>query len=139
LQLANNSNKTTPEHENSNLESTDKRTDKSKNEREKIIDSESCQEETRTNDRDIFKEVFPLNEKDVLLADNSTVRENEDDETYQSLDDIKNPKINQMLENEEITEEEDTTDESDDGDYYWQSNLATIGEEEETSLEYVNA
>ncbi|XP_066589748.1 uncharacterized protein bbg [Prorops nasuta] len=40
---------------------------------------------------------------------------------------------------EDIFEEEDTSEESDDGDYYWQSNLATIGEEEETnSLEYTN-
>jgi hypothetical protein len=36
--------------------------------------------------------------------------------------------------------EEDLTDESDGDDYYWQSNLATIGEEEENnSLEYENA
>ncbi|XP_043466542.1 uncharacterized protein LOC122501268 [Leptopilina heterotoma] len=37
-------------------------------------------------------------------------------------------------------DDDDTSEESDAGDYYWQSNLATIGEEEETnSLEYNNA
>ncbi|XP_018302015.1 uncharacterized protein bbg isoform X1 [Mycetomoellerius zeteki] len=144
-QPTNNSNKVS-EHENSILESTDKLIDESNDERENCINSKSChQEENRTNDRDNFKEVFPTIEEDILSVDNSTMRDNEDDETYQSLDvvndDIKNPEINQILENEEITEEEeeDTTDESDDGDYYWQSNLATIGEEEETSLEYMNA
>lgn len=36
-------------------------------------------------------------------------------------------------------DEDDTSEESDEGDYYWQSNLATIGEEEETnSLEYAS-
>ncbi|KYN09415.1 hypothetical protein ALC57_18477, partial [Trachymyrmex cornetzi] len=144
LQPTNNSNKVSPEHENSILESTDKLIDESNDEKENCINSKNChQEETRTNNRDNFKEVFPTNEEDILSVDNSTVRENEDNETYRSLDvvndDIKNPEINQILENEEITEEEDTTDESDDGDYYWQSNLATIGEEEETSLEYMNA
>jgi len=137
-------NKVSPEHENSILESTDKLIDESNDEKENCINSKSChQEETRTNDRDNFKEVFPTNEGGILSIDNSTVRENEDNETYQSLDmvndDIKNPEINQILENEEIMEEEDTTDESDESDYYWQSNLATIGEEEETSLEYMNA
>ncbi|XP_039305826.1 uncharacterized protein LOC105195115 isoform X2 [Solenopsis invicta] len=143
LQATNNSNKIPPEHQNSNVESaTDKCIDESINKREKRKDSENCyQEETRTNDRDILKEVLPSNEEDILAV-GSTTRESEDDETYQSLDvvndDIKNPEMNQILENEEVMEEEDTTDESDDGEYYWQSNLATIGEEEETSLEYVN-
>lgn len=134
---ANNSNEI-PEHRNSNSESTDKRIDESNDERERRKDPEN-QKEIRTNDQN--KKVFSSN-KEGSLINNSTVRENEDDETYQSLDvindDIKNPEINQVLENEEVIEEEDTTDESDDGDYYWQSNLATIGEEEETSLEYVN-
>lgn len=148
LQPANNSNKCStgkvpPERQNANLESIDKRIVESNNEKEKYIDSENYQEEIRTNDRDTFKVILPSNEEDTLSVDNSTVRESEDDETYQSLDiindDIKNPEMNQVLENEEVMEEEDTTDESDDGDYYWQSNLATIGEEEETSLEYMNA
>lgn len=40
---------------------------------------------------------------------------------------------------EAIMEDDTTSEESDEGDYYWQSNLATIGEEEETnSLEYAN-
>ena len=40
---------------------------------------------------------------------------------------------------EEMEDDNDSSGESD-GDYYWQSNLATIGEEEETnSLEYNNA
>lgn len=44
-----------------------------------------------------------------------------------------------MRNEKESVEEEDTSDESDQDDYYWQSNLATIGEEEETnSLEYTN-
>lgn len=142
-QPANNSNKVPPEHQNSNLELTDKRIDESNNERQRRKDSENChQEEIRTNDQDIFKEAFPSNEEGISSINNSIVQESEDDETYQSLDvindDIKNSEMSQILEKEEIMEEEDT-DESDDGDYYWQSNLATIGEEEETSLEYVNA
>ncbi|XP_012522730.3 uncharacterized protein LOC105828784 [Monomorium pharaonis] len=144
LQVANNSSKVSPEQRNSNSKesATDKCIDESNDEREKGKDSESCyKEETRTNDRDTFKEEFPRNEEDISPV-NSAAQENEDDETYQSLDvindDIKNPEINQILENEEVMEEEDSTDESDDGNYYWQSNLATIGEEEETSLEYVN-
>lgn len=143
LQPASNSNKVPPERQNENLESVDKRSIESNDEKEKYINSERYQEETRTNDRDTFKVTLSSNEEDILSVDNSTVRESENDETYQSLDvindDIKNPEMNQVLENEEVMEEEDTTDESDDGDYYWQSNLATIGEEEETSLEYVNA
>ncbi|XP_018338984.1 PREDICTED: uncharacterized protein LOC108746609 isoform X2 [Trachymyrmex septentrionalis] len=145
LQPTNNSNKVSPERENSILESTDELIDESNDEKENCINSKSYhQEETRTNNRDNSKKVFPTNKEGILSIDNSTMRDNENEEiAYQSLDvvndDIKNPEINQMLENEEITEEEDTTDESDDGDYYWQSNLATIGEEEETSLEYMNA
>ncbi|KAL6259161.1 hypothetical protein P5V15_009082 [Pogonomyrmex californicus] len=144
LQTTNNPNKNPSEHQNSNLESVGKHIDESNNEEEKRAQSEnSYQEETRTSDQDTFKEIFPVNAESTLSSDNSTVRENEDNETYRSLDvvndDIKNPKINRILDNEEVMEEEDTTDESDDGDYYWQSNLATIGEEEETSLEYVNA
>lgn len=135
---ANNSSEV-PEHRNSNSELTDKRIDESNDERERRKDSENCyQEEIRTND----KGVFPSNEEGISSISNSMMQEN-DDETYQSLDvindDIKNPEVNHVLENEEVIEEEDTTDESDDGNYYWQSNLATIGEEEETSLEYVNA
>lgn len=122
-----------------NLSLTNKRVDES-NEEEKHLESEDLyQEIIQTNDGDIFKEAFPL--EDTLPVDNSVLRESEDDETYRSLDeindDMKNPDVNRML--EEVVEEGDTTDESDDGDYYWQSNLATIGEEEETSLEYVNA
>lgn len=127
--------------QNSSLELTEKGVDESNNEEEKHFDSENLYREgIRTNDdEDIFKEAFPL--EDTLSVDNSMLRESEDDETYRSLDeindDMKNPDVNRML--EEVVEEGDTTDESDDGDYYWQSNLATIGEEEETSLEYVNA
>ncbi|XP_011699691.1 PREDICTED: uncharacterized protein LOC105456995 [Wasmannia auropunctata] len=139
LQAANNSNKVSPD-ENLNLESTDKRTEDSNTEKEKCIDTENCyQEETKINDTFKKEELFLSTEENILSIDNSMVRANENDETYQSLDvvndDIKNREINRMLDNEE----EDTTDESDDGDYYWQSNLATIGEEEETSLEYMNA
>ncbi|XP_029680368.1 uncharacterized protein LOC115245971 [Formica exsecta] len=125
---------------NSSSGPTDERVDESNNEEEKHLDPEDLyvREETRTNDGDTFNEAFPLHAEDTLSVDNSTLRESEDDETYRSLDeindDMKNPDVNRMLE-----EEGDTTDESDDGDYYWQSNLATIGEEEETSLEYVNA
>ncbi|XP_071569467.1 uncharacterized protein Bbg isoform X2 [Temnothorax nylanderi] len=141
-QPANNSSKVPPEHQNSDLESTDKQIDESNNEKKREKNSESYQEVTRTN-QDTIEEVFPSNEESASPINNTTTQESEDDETYQSLDvindDIKNPEMNQMIENEEIMEEEDTTDESDDGDYYWQSNLATIGEEEETSLEYVNA
>lgn len=139
-QSMNNSNGISTE-QNSSLELTDKRVDESNNEEEKHLDSENLYREgIRTNDdEDIFKEAFPL--EDTLSVDNSVLRESEDDETYRSLDeindDMKNPDVNRML--EEVVEEGDTSDESDDGDYYWQSNLATIGEEEETSLEYVNA
>lgn len=135
-QLASNSSRT--EHQNTNVGSIEKFIDKFNNEGEKHIDSD------RDGINNIFKEVFTLNTKESISVDNPALRESENDETYQSLDevndDMKNPEINRMLEDEEIVEEEETTDESDDGDYYWQSNLATIGEEEETtSLEYVNA
>lgn len=141
-QPANNSSEV-PENQNSNSESIDKRLDESNNERERQKASENCyQEEIRTNDQDTFTEVFPSNEEGIPSINNSVQENEEDDETYQSLDvindDIKNAGINQALENE-AAEEGDTTDESEDGDYYWQSNLATIGEEEETSLEYANA
>ncbi|KAL0102059.1 hypothetical protein PUN28_018538 [Cardiocondyla obscurior] len=142
LQPANNPNKV-PEQK-SNSDTNEERVNESSDERERPKDSESrYQEETRTDDRDILTEVLPSGEESILSVNNSTIQESEDDDTYRSLDvisdDIKNPEMNQILKNEEIAEEEDTTDESDDGDYYWQSNLATIGEEEETSLEYVNA
>lgn len=138
-QSTNNSNGISTE-QNSSLDLTDKRVDESNNEMERHLDSENLyREDVPTNDEDIFKEAFPL--EDTLSVDNSLLRESEDDETYRSLDeindDMKNPDVNRLL--EEVVEEGDTTDESDDGDYYWQSNLATIGEEEETSLEYVNA
>ncbi|CAD1475604.1 unnamed protein product, partial [Heterotrigona itama] len=56
------------------------------------------------------------------------------EDSYRSCNDISCAQSNN-----EITDEEDTSEESDEGDYYWQSNLATIGEEEETnSLEYTN-
>jgi len=108
---------------------------------DKRIDESSDGEEKRASERiranDASKEA---SNAEASSADN---RESEDDETYQSLDeindDMRSPEMNRMLEDDEMMEEEDTTDESDDG-YYWQSNLATIGEEEEiTSLEYVNA
>lgn len=138
-QSMNNSNEILTE-QNSSLELTDKCVDESNDEEEEHLESENLyQEGIQTNDGDTFKEAFPL--EDALSVDNSVLRESEDDETYRSLDeindDMKNPDVNCML--EEVVEEGDTTDESDDGDYYWQSNLATIGEEEETSLEYVNA
>ncbi|KAL6438082.1 hypothetical protein ACFW04_004373 [Cataglyphis niger] len=137
-QSINNSNGISTE-QNSSLEPTDVRVDESNNEEKKHLDLEGLyREETRPNDGDTFKEALPLHTEDILSVDNSMLRESEVDETYRSLDeindDMKNPDVNRMLE-----EEGDTTDESDDGDYYWQSNLATIGEEEETSLEYINA
>lgn len=84
----------------------------------------------------------------------------EDDETYRSLDDmkedLKSTKNNGTSSSSSSTEEvekdsagtiqadsDSTSDDSEDNaeeDYYWQSNLATIGEEEETSsLEYTSA
>ncbi|XP_053973309.1 uncharacterized protein LOC128873635 [Hylaeus volcanicus] len=74
----------------------------------------------------------------------SPLRENDDEESYRSLDDVqrdlRNSVANRSRDKREDIEDEDTTDESDDDDYYWQSNLATIGEEEETnSLEYTTA
>ncbi|XP_058789012.1 uncharacterized protein LOC131662983 [Phymastichus coffea] len=47
-------------------------------------------------------------------------------------------KVEQMMMEQIVKEHNEPSDESDDGDdYYWQSNLATIGEEEENnSLEY---
>ncbi|XP_032663944.1 uncharacterized protein LOC116840822 [Odontomachus brunneus] len=145
LQSSSNSSRIPTERSNPNVEATEKpRTDEN-DEEGKYIDSERTYgEKTRVNTRDVFKEGFPSNGE----VDNPALRESEDDETYQSLDevndDMKSPEMNRMLEDDEIMEEEeeeeDTSDESDDGDYYWQSNLATIGEEEETnSLEYMNA
>lgn len=142
LQSSSNSSRIPTERPNPNVEATEKpRTDEN-DEEGKYIDSERTHgEKTRVNTRDVFKEGFSSNGE----VDNPALRESEDDETYQSLDevndDMKSPEMNRMLEDEEIMEEEeDTSDESDDGDYYWQSNLATIGEEEETnSLEYMNA
>ncbi|XP_029036193.2 serine-rich adhesin for platelets [Osmia bicornis bicornis] len=64
------------------------------------------------------------------------------EDTYRSCNDINlhDLNVNRTRNEKENVEEEDTSEESDDGDYYWQSNLATIGEEEETnSLEYTNA
>ncbi|KAK1131013.1 hypothetical protein K0M31_017316 [Melipona bicolor] len=65
----------------------------------------------------------------------------ESEDSYRSCNDISVHPLttNRAQSNNEITDEEDTSEESDEGDYYWQSNLATIGEEEETnSLEYTN-
>lgn len=128
-----------------NLEANEaKRSDELSSREEKHVKPEnpSRAEKIRTNDPDTSTKAFSSNTESSSI-DNSALRENEDDETYRSLDevndDMKSPEMNRILEDEEIMEEEDTTDESDDG-YYWQSNLATIGEEEETtSLEYVNA
>lgn len=85
--------------------------------------------------------------------------DDDDDETYRSLDEIKedfkstesngtlsessedDDERHRICENPEI-ERDSTSDDSEDNgdDYYWQSNLATIGEEEEnSSLEYTNA
>ncbi|XP_043522725.1 microtubule-associated protein futsch-like [Frieseomelitta varia] len=65
----------------------------------------------------------------------------ESEDSFRSCNDISVHALttNRAQSNNEITDEEDTSEESDEGDYYWQSNLATIGEEEETnSLEYTN-
>lgn len=130
-----------------NSESTDGHVDEPNDEGDARIDSESIngKKTERNNNRDTLKETSLSNKEDSVSVDNSVSRgENEDDESYRSLDevndDMKNAEVNGMLEDAEMMEdEEDTTDESDDGEYYWQSNLATIGEEEETnSLEYVN-
>ncbi|XP_012136512.2 PDZ domain-containing protein big bang isoform X2 [Megachile rotundata] len=63
-------------------------------------------------------------------------------DSYRSCNDIgpREPTVNGTGNEKGSVEDDDTSEESDDGDYYWQSNLATIGEEEETnSLEYTNA
>ncbi|XP_046628688.1 serine-rich adhesin for platelets-like [Neodiprion virginianus] len=66
--------------------------------------------------------------------------------TYWSLDEVGNELRNSefadtILGDAEVcNDDEDSTDDSDGDSYYWQSNLATIGEEEETnSLEFTNA
>ncbi|XP_046751419.1 uncharacterized protein LOC124414508 [Diprion similis] len=67
--------------------------------------------------------------------------------TYWSLDEVgkelKNSEVaDEILGEAEVVcnDDEDSTDDSDGDSYYWQSNLATIGEEEETnSLEFTNA
>lgn len=118
----------------SELRNDNSATGEEANDDEGTINGERCE---RSRD-----ETLPLDKED-----GASRGESEDDETYRSLDevndDMRDPEVNRMLEDEEAAEEEeeevDTTDESDDGEYYWQSNLATIGEEEETnSLEYVN-
>lgn len=136
--------------EHSNFESIDKDNEKLNNKNEeKYLDSESVHEEKieTSNGNLLCDRISSLNDENTLSLDNvvAVLRESEEEETYQSLDelndDMRDPEVNQMLEDDEITkEQEDTSDESDDDDYYWQSNLATIGEEEETnSLEYANA
>ncbi|KOC66875.1 Insulin-like receptor [Habropoda laboriosa] len=72
-------------------------------------------------------------------------RESEDrEDCYRSHNDInrdmRSLNLNRGRNEDETMDEDDSSEESDEGDYYWQSNLATIGEEEETnSLEYMNA
>ncbi|XP_031833536.1 PDZ domain-containing protein big bang isoform X2 [Nomia melanderi] len=70
-------------------------------------------------------------------------QEDDADDDYRTLNDINRNvcglRGNRGRNEKESIDEDDTSDESDD-DYYWQSNLATIGEEEETnSLEYATA
>ncbi|KAK2579467.1 hypothetical protein KPH14_010781 [Odynerus spinipes] len=103
-------------------------------------------EEDEEEESSSYKDAMSFRRSDTINSENSTYRESEeDDETYRSLDevndDLRNTGVNRVFAEQDgrqdSLEEDDTSDESDDGDYYWQSNLATIGEEEETnSLEY---
>ncbi|XP_017878214.1 uncharacterized protein LOC108623881 [Ceratina calcarata] len=87
------------------------------------------------DDKDFISENLEANEREIYGRRES----NESDDSYRSCNDISLRSISRNSSNEETIDEDDTTDESDEGDYYWQSNLATIGEEEETnSLEYTN-
>ncbi|XP_015431431.1 PREDICTED: uncharacterized protein LOC107187771 [Dufourea novaeangliae] len=90
-----------------------------------------------TDHLDGFRDEDSPTEKDLFG------HEDDGDESYSSLNDInrnvRNLRGNRGRNEKDNIEEDDTSDESDD-DYYWQSNLATIGEEEETnSLEYSTA
>ncbi|XP_063980747.1 uncharacterized protein LOC135164396 isoform X1 [Diachasmimorpha longicaudata] len=66
----------------------------------------------------------------------------DEDETYASLDqidDLQTPESIPIIITKELEDTDSSSESSEDNgdDYYWQSNLATIGEEEETpSLEY---
>lgn len=75
---------------------------------------------------------------------NSKYNESDDDdnESYESLDQIDDVKIAEsvpVIITKQLDDTDSSSESSDDNgdDYYWQSNLATIGEEEETpSIEY---
>lgn len=89
---------------------------------------------------EIMEEVYEemvevvLNGPDVSLMDEGSQVDEELTEELRNVD----RRIDD--EKEDLVDEEDVSDESDGDDYYWQSNLATIGEEEENnSLEYENA
>lgn len=101
---------------------------------DELEDKESV-EESFDRSREIDS---PVKNEDISLGRRES---SGSDDSYRSCNDISVHALttSRAQSNNEITDEEDTSEESDEGDYYWQSNLATIGEEEETnSLEYTN-
>ncbi|XP_043601996.1 serine-rich adhesin for platelets isoform X2 [Bombus pyrosoma] len=101
------------------------------------IDEQDDKKDVRSENLDRPREIGSPIKADILGRRESS----ESEDSYRSCNDISVHSLTNgcTQNNKEIIDEEDTSEESDDGDYYWQSNLATIGEEEETnSLEYTN-
>lgn len=95
-----------------------------------------------TNEDDpVLTKTIVNNNNEIMHTDKMIRRrEDEDEDSYKSLDEVSEDL--QIVETKFMArkeDEQDLSDDSADDDYYWQNNLATIGEEEESnSLEYTN-
>lgn len=91
------------------------------------------------SDEQVTKFNEPVDEESEEKVDSTRRESDESEGSYRScVDESSGDRPAVIPTGEQPMEDEDeTSEESDEGDYYWQSNLATIGEEEETnSLEY---
>lgn len=100
-------------------------------------------EDEQSNEHDNFIDAKECEE--LKISEQNKVEHVDMEDLYQPLDPIIND-VGDSKSNNAINEEDQQQDDSesssgsdcDENDYYWQSNLATIGEEEETpSLEYI--
>ncbi|KAK0161816.1 hypothetical protein PV327_008228 [Microctonus hyperodae] len=110
---------------------------------DEIISNENEQSNEISTEHDNFIDTEEFQE--LNISEQNKVEHVDIENSYQPIDPIIND-VEDSKSNSAINEEDQTQDESesssdsdcDENDYYWQSNLATIGEEEETpSLEYI--
>lgn len=113
---------------------------------EEAIDVDEAEDDTEDVVDHVVKDSISEEESVDAITDDYESAKNEeqdvDDIVQLDADSEEDAPLVEVIMDERVdaVDEDEVTDESDGDDYYWQSNLATIGEEEETnSLEYENA